>query len=768
MTPYDEGAAFLETLHPVAHRIVPWLTWRLGEPTFRLMGMRRGSGEATLAAARRILVVRLDEVGDVVMTGPFLRELRANAPDARITLVVKATVANLVELCPYVNEVRTYDWLAPGAFGALRLHLRALRLAREEFWPHGVDLAIAPRWDVDWYHAAFVAYFSGARQRVGYSVDVVAHKQRLTPGYDRLFTRVLGDTPARHEVERNLDVIRRLGGTVGSVGLEAWLSPDDEAFAQQIIATYGLTQDRPLIALGVGKRDRKRRWPLEYFTELGARLARDHAARLVVFGEAAERDLADELQRQLRNELVNLVGRTTLRQTVAILKRCALYVGNDYGVKHLAAAAGVPVVETNAYPLGASPTHPDSPCHFAPWGVPHRVLQPEKPRPPCSSACQAAEAHCIREVTVDQARAAAAQFLRESTRSATHVPSASASRTTGTRNGRATSSAPVRADRSPLVSVVTPSFNQGAFLEETILSVLSQQYPNLEYLVLDGGSSDGSVDVIRRHAERLAYWASEPDGGQADAVNKGFARATGEILGWLNSDDTYEPGAVRAAVETFCAHPEADALYGDCAYVDEAGKPLTVFRGQPFDLAAYLTTEGFIHQPTVFFRRRVLEQIGFLDPAFHLCLDYEYWLRIGLACRWHYVPRTMARFRLHPLGKTRARSAEFLVERLRCLDRLFSDRRIPPEASRTRRQAYAVAYLSGGERAYEFGDTREARVRLLAALRWDPNPLRPKTLKALLLLGDVLTGLRVGKSLVDRHVQHRWKRRRSRVSEGAP
>jgi GT2 family glycosyltransferase len=276
------------------------------------------------------------------------------------------------------------------------------------------------------------------------------------------------------------------------------------------------------------------------------------------------------------------------------------------------------------------------------------------------------------------------------------------------------------------------------------------------------------VDVIRRHAERLSYWASEPDGGQADAINKGFERARGHILAWLNSDDEYEPGAVRAAVEAFCAHPEADALYGDCAYVDEAGKLLTVFRGQPFDLAGYLTTEGFIHQPTVFFRRRVLEQVGLLDPAFHLCLDYEYWLRIGLACRWHYLPRTLARFRLHPLGKSYARSPEFLGERVRCLDRLFSDRRIPPQASRKRRQAYAVAYLSGGERAYESGDTREARARLLTALRWDPNPLRPKTVKALLLLGDLLTGFRIGKSLVDRHLPDRWTRRRSRVPEGTP
>jgi len=157
---------------------------------------------------------------------------------------------------------------------------------------------------------------------------------------------------------------------------------------------------------------------------------------------------------------------------------------------------------------------------------------------------------------------------------------------------------------------VTPSFNQGAFLEETILSVVGQSYPNLEYLVFDGGSTDVSPDVIGRHAARISYWVSQPDAGQADAVNQGFARAKGDILAWLNSDDAYEPGSVAVAVEVFRAHPEADALYGDCAYVDETGSVLTVFRGEPFGLAGYLTTEGYIHQPTVFFRRRVLERVG--------------------------------------------------------------------------------------------------------------------------------------------------------------
>lgn len=308
----------------------------------------------------------------------------------------------------------------------------------------------------------------------------------------------------------------------------------------------------------------------------------------------------------------------------------------------------------------------------------------------------------------------------------------------------------------PLVSVVTPSYNQGAFLEETILSVLRQDYPKLEYLIMDGGSTDGSQEIIRRYADRLAYWTSERDQGQADAINRGFAKASGQILAWLNSDDTYEPGAVHAAVEALETHPDADGLYGDCAYVDQAAARVTTFRAQPFDLATYLCTEGFIHQPTVFLRRRVLDRVGPLDPSFTLCLDYEYWLRISTACRWRYLPSVLARFRMHPAAKSQARRRGFLAERVRCLDRLFADPKLPAGISRVRRHAYAVAYVSGGVHSYEAGDLQEARQRLRAALRWDPNPFHWWTMKSLLLMLDLLTGLRVGKRLADLHLRGRW------------
>lgn len=361
-------------------------------------------------------MVRLDGVGDMILSGPFLRTLRKNMPEAWITLVVNPQVSNLVELCPYVNEVLTYDWRVGGPWGPLRRHSRALWLARRRLWRRDLDLAVVPRWDDDYYHAAFLAYFSAAPRRVGYSEAATERKQALNRGWDQLYTDVLLDTGVKHEVERTLAMIRLLGGAVDTANLEVWLDPDDEAFARQVIASHGMHPNRPLIAIGPGKRDPKRRWPLSRFIKLGESLVQDYEARLLVLGDPTEADLGQALQRHFGHMLVNLVGKTTLRQACALLKHCTLYVGNDYGPKHLAAAVSVPVVEINAHPLGASPAHPDSPTHFSPWGVSHCVLQPERPRPPCSGGCEAPDPHCILEITVDQVKEAVFRLLRETAR----------------------------------------------------------------------------------------------------------------------------------------------------------------------------------------------------------------------------------------------------------------------------------------------------------------------------------------------------------------
>jgi glycosyltransferase involved in cell wall biosynthesis len=204
----------------------------------------------------------------------------------------------------------------------------------------------------------------------------------------------------------------------------------------------------------------------------------------------------------------------------------------------------------------------------------------------------------------------------------------------------------------PLVSIVTPSFNQALFLEETICSVLDQDYSSLEYIIVDGGSTDGSLEIIQKYAERLAWWVSEPDRGQTDAINKGFAQSQGDILAWLNSDDTYLPGTVPEAVAYFQEHPEIGAVYGDANLINEQGQVIGRFPARQTDYERLM--RGFVHIPqqATFFRGELWRKVGPLDPSFYFAMDYDLWVRISKEAPLHYHPRLWANFRLHGDAKS--------------------------------------------------------------------------------------------------------------------
>ena len=206
---------------------------------------------------------------------------------------------------------------------------------------------------------------------------------------------------------------------------------------------------------------------------------------------------------------------------------------------------------------------------------------------------------------------------------------------------------------TPFVSIVSPSFNQAKFLEATIESVLGQDYPNFEYIIIDGGSTDGSVEIIQRYADQLAAWISKPDQGQTDAINKGFDLAQGEILAWINSDDTYEPGAIRAAAETLHANPDIGMVYSDANYIDETGRVIGEFNAQQTDYNRLLRGAVYIPQQAAFFRSALWKKVGPLDPAFYFAMDYDLWVRLSKISSLRYIPgRPWANFRLHGAAKS--------------------------------------------------------------------------------------------------------------------
>ncbi len=240
----------------------------------------------------------------------------------------------------------------------------------------------------------------------------------------------------------------------------------------------------------------------------------------------------------------------------------------------------------------------------------------------------------------------------------------------------------------PRVSIVTPSFNQGRFIRATIESVLSQDYPNVEYLVMDGGSSDNTQAVLKSYGDRFS-WSSELDRGQADAVNKGWRQAKGDILGWLNSDDTYQPGAIRKVVEFFQANPDISMVYGEAYNVDAQGRFIERHPTEEFDYQRLAET-CFISQPTVFLRRHVFEEAGPLDVTLHYCLDYEYWMRVGKRFRVRYMPEVLATTRFHGAAKTVAKRKEAQQEVISTVQRHYS---LVPL-----RTIYCYAYISLLER----------------------------------------------------------------------
>jgi len=290
-----------------------------------------------------------------------------------------------------------------------------------------------------------------------------------------------------------------------------------------------------------------------------------------------------------------------------------------------------------------------------------------------------------------------------------------------------------------LVSIITPSYNQAPYLEQTIQSVLEQDYPNIEYIVVDGGSADSSVEVIKEYADRLAYWVSEKDSGQAEAINKGFARASGEILAWLNSDDYYMLNTISVVVRCFEQNPDVVMIYGDMLAVDGEGQITNLLKYKQLTLEDLLCFQ-IIGQPSVFFRRSALEKTGLLDTSFHFMLDHHLWIRLAQQGRILHIPQIWSAARYHADAKNRARAAEFGREAFQVLDWAKKEPGLAETVTGVKRRALASAYRYDARYLLDGGQTLSAlRAWLRALFIHPPTALGRMNLFVSAIL--ILTGL---------------------------
>ncbi len=383
----------------------------VAKPFFYKMGKQKTIPTFNRSSIKRVLVIRLDEIGDVAMNTSFLRELRHNLPDAEITLLVKPVAYNLMELCPYVNEVLTFKCTKWHTW-KLQYFVQSIKFARRHLWTRRFDIAIIPRWNTDHSSATFLAYFSGAPWRVGYSENVNIDKKQLNRGFDRLLTLVLQDNSLKHEVEHNMDVLRLLGFEINDDGLEVWLGKEDETFAKEIFDEHGVRPNDLIIGLGPsGGNSVLKQWPVERFAKLGLWLQEEYNTRLIIFGGPDEKQMGLEIENMLGQTTINMVGKTSLRQMAALLKQCDFYLGNDTGPMHIAAAVGIPVIAL----FGSSCPH-----RFGPWGDNHKIINVELPCSPCLQKdhpdrcmfCIFDHPRCISSISVEQVQKVITLFIQ--------------------------------------------------------------------------------------------------------------------------------------------------------------------------------------------------------------------------------------------------------------------------------------------------------------------------------------------------------------------
>jgi len=407
---YSKLIANKLTLEKLIQKIGYWCAYWLptvfiGLVAF-IVNFKRKGGQ--IGDSPRILVVMIEHIGDLIVSVPFLRMVRSIWPRANVTVIISRSAHSILEHCPYIDNLIISD----GGLSWGEKIINAVALGCE-IRASQFDLAFVPKDAPNKDFNELICLMGACRRRISrvrprwiYRIKPL----KFFPFYDKIIV----DSMVRHEVEQRLQILRDFSDFSGfkeSYHLEAWLAQSDLYRADDFLSSIDAKKGAPMVAFGIGASARGRQWPLKNFVEVIQGLSDKYGIVAILISGPSEIELVEELVRHTQCSL-HYLKNATVRESMAIMRRCAMFVGNDSGPMHMAAAVGLPVVEISVHPIGATPWNINSPERFGPYGVPSKIIRPKALNPRCKNGCVSGhKPHCIAQISPDNVIEAASEFL---------------------------------------------------------------------------------------------------------------------------------------------------------------------------------------------------------------------------------------------------------------------------------------------------------------------------------------------------------------------
>jgi glycosyltransferase involved in cell wall biosynthesis/radical SAM superfamily enzyme YgiQ (UPF0313 family)/ADP-heptose:LPS heptosyltransferase len=623
--------------------------WRFGSPHLPSKPSRIACQDV-----KRILWSRTDSIGDAILASSTLPYLRKGFPAAKITVLCQKHIAELFEHCPFIDSVITipteHKWESAAQHADVLQAIKKLQ----------PDLLI---------NSVYSEHVLSDPPGLEFIPRRFAYRNTSTAAYTDIIATPDG---IRSDLSRHSDMLKGLGLGEHTLQPALWTSDADERWADEFFKANGLRKEKT-IALFAGARDKIKTY--SGYGKAISRICKSRGFNLLALGSSGDIPLNQQNLNDAGVPSLNLSGKLSLRQSVAIIRRCGFAIGTDTSLAHIACAVATP----NVVLMGGG--------HFGRFH-PYSSLTSVVVLPlacfGCEWQCRHSKPHCIQSVAEESIAEAVVQmldkpsdkpriFLQQTTNCGVAFDSTAVTQFAAVhpveivKLATASSSSAqvaVGAKNFPKITIVTPSFNQAKYLEHCIRSVLEQEYPNLEYIVIDGGSTDGSVDIIKKYSSRIHWWVSEPDQGQYHAIMKGVARSGGTIMGWLNSDDTLHPGSLGILADVLGNNENVEWLTGQPNIKDAAGRTVIINEPSQWSRARYLSGDfKWIQQESTYWKRSLWDRAGArLNTDYSLAADMELWARFFRHAQLYSINSLIGSFRYHGDQKSQLVMDKYLLQ----------------------------------------------------------------------------------------------------------